>query len=247
MTASFTPTSTVTATDTATITVTSTETATFEPSSTQSLTATAEALNSRPNVASSRLISQNRQDQRRCTLLTVGVTCQSNGVYPALQTQTIDTSRPYILKVADSSLAWGDGSELTWTIRVVNPTARSLSNVIVVDELPDDLAFVSADRDYQRLNDGSIRFQIGRLEGYESASIRITTRLLSDAGMVINRVCLDYRRLDDQLCNSAQAFNISNLPLTGESPFSIWRIVFAGLAGLAILVIWKGRMLWQQR
>ncbi len=70
------------------------------------------------------------------------------------------------------------GKNADWVIRVKNPSAAPLANVLVRGRLPAEIQFVSASQQGQ-LQDGDVVWNLGTLQGGEERALQLTGRCLN--------------------------------------------------------------------
>ena len=67
------------------------------------------------------------------------------------------------------------GREATWEITVTNQGEVALTNVVVRDQLPAELTFVSASQNGQ-FQEGQVVWNLGTLQGASKQIVQVTTR-----------------------------------------------------------------------
>lgn len=103
----------------------------------------------------------------------VVATADGNLIARANHVVTVQQAQLSIDKVGPSKRYVGRPAE--WNIRVQNPGAVPLSNVMVRDQLPPELTFVSATQG-GTLNGGQVVWTLGTLQPHEDRILQVTTR-----------------------------------------------------------------------
>ena len=112
------------------------------------------------------------------------------------------------------------GEHITWTITVVNNGSVGASDVVVTDTLPAELAVLSAStsRGTYSISGQTVTFNIGTLGAFESVTMQIVTRVLSNpaSGFVANTATVAGGGQTDS--TTATINLVTRLPSTGYSP-----------------------------
>ncbi len=140
---------------------------------------------------------------------------------------------PYIIKLASPAFLQADG-EATWTIRLLNPSARAATGVIVTDVIPPQLEVitVSTTQGTATHTNGRVSLRLARLEAVSSVTLVIRTRLAESAPpapIITNQACLRTDQQPQQQCVQAPIFRVDQLPNTGDSLWSWLRWALVGL------------------
>jgi hypothetical protein len=138
------------------------------------------------------------------------------------QTTGATTDKPFILKNG-SPLAIRPGMELTYTLRIINPTNQTASNVSVNDTVPNTniIISVSSTSGTASFSGQEVTFNQGSLAAGGSITITILTRVRTDANLdhIINTACLiSSLNTDSTSCATMGFSRVEALPGTGESP-----------------------------
>lgn len=151
-------------------------------------------------------------------------------------TQTV--SEPYIVKSSQPPFA-APGAQITYLIRVINPTNQIFRNITVTDQMPDAIEILSAEASSGtvRLNGQAINFQQAQIAPQERIVITITGRLREgqSAPEVFNRACLTTSQDPSPSCASSGFFRARALPTTGENQNSLIRWIVVTLFGLSFV------------
>jgi uncharacterized repeat protein (TIGR01451 family) len=166
----------------------------------------------------------------------------AQGVTP----QVID--EPYISKIGNPPVA-GPGTEVTYTIRVINPTDAAVSNLRVRDTMPDPIEIISfsADSGTLRVQGQQVIFTQSSLEPGGRITITLQTRVREGGfNEIINEACLTSSDNDTPSCAQMSFLRASTIPATGETP--LWRSIMLALAGVALMVAaCGGFLIWRRR
>lgn len=192
-----------------------------------------------------------------CTLGTLGggqsarvnILVEANGVDPLLgrtivrssQLPEVALDRPYLIKFASPAFIQANG-EVTWAIRLLNPTSSAITGIVITDNLPEQLEVISVTSTAGRPTvgaDGSVQLQLARLGAIDAVSVTVQTRLrpgYSASPILSNNACLRTDQAPQPACVRAPVFRIDQLPMTGEPPDDPWRALLVGALGVGILV-----------
>lgn len=185
----------------------------------------------------------------------VDLTLRSNGVDPA-SGQTVVTSdgvrlvvidEPYLFKIGEPPVA-APGTQVIYTLRVINPTIAAVNQIEVNDLMPDALDVISAEASAGRvvINGQQVRFSLDRLEAGGRVTIRLVTRVRTvDAGFnqIVNRACLSSASNRVPSCAEMRFLRASEIPATGETPWyrQILLVVLAALGVLGFVITFRSR------
>lgn len=162
--------------------------------------------------------------------ITSGLTTVTSG------NRTVTLDEPYIVKLSQPPFA-APGDSLTYTIRVINPTNRVFSGIVVTDIMPDAVRVVSAEASAGSVtvNGQNLRFTLASLAAGQRVTITVLAELLEGEALpqVINRACLTTSTNPTPRCAVAGFLRANQLPGTGETPpAATWLLLFGGLATL---------------
>lgn len=157
------------------------------------------------------------------------------GVAAAPALQIVD---PFITKSVNPPFAV-PGESVTWTITISNPGSIAVNNVQMQDTMPAEVAIqnVSATAGSASFSGQAVNFSIGTLNPGASVTITINTRVRDDAALpfvITNRACTTSSENPDARCAQATLVSAGQLPATGESPWSPWRMPVFALAALLL-------------
>jgi uncharacterized repeat protein (TIGR01451 family) len=187
----------------------------------------------------------------------VNVNVDSNGVDPASGLTTVIVGgatvaiieEPFIIKVGEPPVA-APGSEIVYTIRVINPTSESAFNMVVRDEMPAGIEIISGTATDGTLEiDGQIiELSLDELAAGGRVTITLITRV-SDAEVfpqIINTACVTSSSNPSPRCAQMSFLRAGQLPDTGDSPFiyTLLRWVFVLLVTVIMLV--SLNLLWRR-
>jgi uncharacterized repeat protein (TIGR01451 family) len=132
------------------------------------------------------------------------------------------------------------GDTVTWTITVTNPNNFPLTNVSVTDTMPSEVEIisVSSSSGNASFSGQTVTFTQGTMAAGASATINVVTRVRPNVNVpftISNGATLTASELGP-LFASAQLISAGELPGTGESPWSRWRIPIFALAGGVIVL-----------
>ena len=162
---------------------------------------------------------------------TVNFTVQIDDANPLLgrtivrsnETGDVALNDPYVVKVVAPPFA-RPGDVVTWTIFLINPGDETATNVTVRDTLPDSLEILAASATTGQVTAarGQVDYRAASLAPIEAVTITVTTRVRANVPadpVIYNRVCLTSSEDSTPKCVSAPLFRVTNLPVTGESPW----------------------------
>ncbi len=139
------------------------------------------------------------------------------------------------------------GDTVTWTIPIINNSTETVTNITATDTLDAGLELISSSTTHGSVNvSGSlISISIPELKAGEVAVIKLITRVSDN--VTVPFIILNEVQMGDQLAQ-ANLLGVTELPQTGESPWSNWR--FMSLSLLVGLVVVAGgwrlrRSLWK--
>jgi uncharacterized repeat protein (TIGR01451 family) len=141
----------------------------------------------------------------------------------------------YIRKSVDRPFA-APGSEQVYTITITNSADEPMTGVFMVDAVPAELEIldVSADRGVVSIHNGQeVWLEADQIPPNSTATVTIRTRVRPDAPVpfqVRNSACL---REPVSECVRVPILSVTQLPSTGESPWSAWRPWIMALALIA--------------
>lgn len=189
----------------------------------------------------------------------VNILVETSGVDPLLsrtivrsaQLPDVALDKPYIIKFASPAFIQPNG-EVTWAIRLLNPSTSPVTDIVITDALPSQLEVISATSTVGRPTisaEGQISLRVARLNPIDALTITVRTRLRPEyapSPVVSNNACLRTAQQPQPFCVKAPVFRIDRLPLTGESPWENGRWITFGIVGLfgglaALVVICKHR------
>jgi uncharacterized repeat protein (TIGR01451 family) len=132
------------------------------------------------------------------------------------------------------------GDTVTWTITVTNPNNFPLTNVSVTDNMPSEVEIrsVSASSGNVSFSGQTVTFTQGTMAAGASATINVVTRVRPNVNVpftISNGATLTSAEVGP-LFASAELVSAGELPGTGESPWSRWRIPIFALAGGVIVL-----------
>ncbi len=158
----------------------------------------------------------------------------------------IQLDDPFITKSADPPFTL-PGETVTFTFTITNPNDTAMNNVRAVDTIPGELEIISATTSHGTVtvSGQDVIVEIPSLGPHETAAVTIETRVRDDVGTpfaILNEACITSPAL---LCAQAGVISVEELPVTGESPWSRWRlpILMLILAGLSLAVGYLGAAL----
>lgn len=109
---------------------------------------------------------------------------------------------------------------------------------MINDTLPEvlEIRAVAASIGTPTIDGQTVRLKLAQIAAPQTVTITVTARMRENmrAGLVVNNACLTADGGVAQ-CASAQVLQVSELPQTGQSPWSVWRRALLGL--LAVLFV----------
>lgn len=181
----------------------------------------------------------------------VDMRVDSNGTDPTSGRTTVTVGgvpvgvidEPYISKIGSPPVA-GPGTDVTYTIRVINPTTDTARSLVVEDDMPVSLEVLSAESTSGsvRVNGQLVRFTQGALAPGRQITIIVQTRVREDGDFnnIINEACLTSSSNPSPSCAQMQFLRASALPATGEAPTLAQRITRIALPLAALLIVILG-------
>ncbi len=132
------------------------------------------------------------------------------------------------------------GDTVTWTITVTNPNSFPLTNVVVTDTMPSEVEITSVSASSGNVSSSgqTVTFNQGTMAPGETVTINVVTRVRPNVSVpftISNGATLTATDLSP-LFASADLISAGELPGTGESPWSRWRIPIFALAGGVIVL-----------
>jgi uncharacterized repeat protein (TIGR01451 family) len=187
----------------------------------------------------------------------VNVNVDSNGVDPAsgetivvvggVTVASID--EPYIIKIGEPPVA-APGSEITYTIRVINPTTESAFDVLIRDEMPEGIEIISGEA-----SDGTLEIDGQMIELSLDELVpggRVTITLITEVSdsevfpQIINRACVTSSSNPAPRCAQMSFLRAGQLPNTGDTPLML-TLVRGGLVLVLSLAMLFGLTLFWRR
>ncbi len=164
------------------------------------------------------------------------------------QIPTLALVDPFITKSVNPPFAI-PGESATWTITISNPGSIPINNVQVTDTLPAEVEILSVSASAGSVSHSgqTVSFSIGSLAPGQSVTITVQTRVRDNVAVpfiITNQACMTSTEHPDARCASATLTSVGQLPATGQSPWSPWRVpLAAGAAGLALMAasLWRRR------
>jgi uncharacterized repeat protein (TIGR01451 family) len=148
---------------------------------------------------------------------------------------------PYILKIGQPPVA-APGAPVTYTIRIINPTTQTASNVRVVDMMPDAILIESAASTSGNVTvDGqNITFTQAQLAPGARVTITLTTRVSSvgDFNEITNRACLTSSLNRRASCAEMTFLRAGSIPGTGETPIYRRMLVPIVIGAVLVGLVW---------
>lgn len=160
----------------------------------------------------------------------LGITLDSNGANPDSGVTTISVGgnivelidEPYLLKLGQPPIA-GPGDEVTYTLRIINPTGETVRRIRVEDRLPQAVEIIdaTATSGTVRTSGNFVVFTQASLGPGERIIVVIRTRVRDDGqfNQIINEACLTSLANAGERCAQMQFLRATQLPETGETPF----------------------------
>ncbi len=178
----------------------------------------------------------------------VGFVVDPNGNDPA-SGRTIVTAdgfagaivdEPYLLKIGEPAIA-EPGANVTYTIRILNPTDRIALQINVQDVMPPEIQILSASSTSGQvmISGQQVSFTQARLAPNERITITLQTRVRTDANarQIVNEACLTSSANRTPSCGQMRFLSISELPNTGETPaWQRWLILALIIPLVAVIL-----------
>lgn len=153
------------------------------------------------------------------TVTTDGTDITSGRTTVTVGGQTVTFDQAFIAKVSEPPFA-APGDNVTYTIRVINPTTRSIEGVVVSDVMPPAVQMISAESTSGtvEISGQNLTFRQTLLTPGERVSITISARLsaASTSPEIVNRACLVTASNPTPRCAAAGFVRAATLPATGE-------------------------------
>ena len=159
----------------------------------------------------------------------LNITVQTNGQSPdsgvtivsadGVAPQIID--EPYIIKVGNPPVA-PPGSEITYTIRVINPTDETATDMVIQDVMPDIIEILDAsatDGDLE-IDGQNITLSLDELGAGERVTLTIDARVSDDdeaVEAIINTACVTSSSNPSPNCAVMSFLAVDVLPNTGQT------------------------------
>ncbi len=148
---------------------------------------------------------------------------------------------PYISKIGNPPVA-PPGSEITYTIRVINPTDEIATDMLIEDEMPDVIEILDASASAGTIDiDGQrITLSLDELAPGERVLLTIEARVSDDDEIVesiSNRACVSSSANPDPNCAIMSFLAVQVLPETGQ--ISLMSVIFRWV----IVLVFSGLML----
>ncbi len=187
---------------------------------------------------------------------TINLQLDTNGVDPASGRTTVivdgeavsTIDEPYIIKIGQPPVA-GPGAEVTYTIRIINPTDLTAENLVVEDDMPESIEILDSNSTSGNLtiSGQQVRLTQDTLAPGERITITLNTRVRDDElfDSISNEACLTSSSNPAPRCAEMSFLRIEALPGTGEPP--LWAQGLRVFGGLAVLIIGAGGWLWYRR
>lgn len=167
----------------------------------------------------------------------------ADGVAP----QIID--EPFISKIGSPPVA-EPGSEITYTIRVINPTDESAFDMVIQDIMPDIIDILDAEASAGTLDiDGqNIRLELDELAAGERVilTIQALVRDDEDAQEIRNTACVTSSSNPDPNCAVMSFLAVETLPPSGEINIAFKILRALGIAVLAFIGLFGGHLLYRR-
>lgn len=151
----------------------------------------------------------------------------------------------YIVKSSQPPFA-APGDAITYAIRVINPTSRTISNLTVLDTMPEavaiDSAVVTTGSGQLVVEGQNIRYQQASVAAGERIALTITGQLRADAlgSQIANRACLTTSTITRPRCAVAGFVRANALPATGEHGSTQWIVIGVSALLVASLLLTRG-------
>lgn len=183
------------------------------------------------------------------TVTTDGTDITSGRTTVTVGGQTVTFDQAFIAKVSEPPFA-APGDDVTYTIRVINPTTRSIEGAVVSDVMPPAVQITSAESTSGtvEISGQNLIFRQASLAPGERVSITINARLstASTSPEIVNRACLVTASNPTPRCAAAGFVRAATLPATGEprDVRPIW--IMAGVI-IALMTVASARRLAHKR
>jgi uncharacterized repeat protein (TIGR01451 family)/CSLREA domain-containing protein len=183
------------------------------------------------------------------TVTTDGTDITSGRTTVTVGGQTVTFDQAFIAKVSEPPFA-APGDNVTYTIRVINPTTRSIDSAVVSDVMPLAVQIISAESTSGtvEISGQNLTFRQASLAPGERVSITINARLsaASTSPEIVNRACLVTASSPTPRCAAAGFVRAATLPATGETRDvrPIW--IMAGVI-IALMTVATARRLAYKR
>ncbi|MEL6405123.1 MAG: right-handed parallel beta-helix repeat-containing protein [Chloroflexota bacterium] len=188
---------------------------------------------------------------------TLDFSLQTNGADPASgQTSVIvDGSpieivdEPFISKVGNPPIA-EPGSQIVYTIRVINPTDETAIGVTVTDEMPEVIQILSgsATAGTVTIAGQDVTLKLAELGPGERVTLTLITRVRDDEifEQIINVACLNSSSNASPRCAQMAFLAVGELPLTGQVSWAMRMMRWAGVLTL-VSIMFAGIFTLQRR
>ncbi len=150
---------------------------------------------------------------------------------------------PFITKSVQPPFAV-PGESVTWTITIRNPGTVTATNVTMTDNLPGEVEIleVSATSGNVSFSGQTVNFSIGSLAGGASVTITVRTRVRDGAAVpfiINNQACMSSSINAGGNCAQATLVSAGQLPATGQSPWSVWRLPVLSIMVTSTVWLWQ--------
>lgn len=178
----------------------------------------------------------------------VDITVQTNGESPdsgvtivsadGITPQIID--EPYIIKVGNPPVA-PPGSEITYTIRVINPTTETASDMVIQDVMPDiiEILDASATEGDLEIDGQNITLSLDELGAGERVTLTIQARVSDDdeaVEAIINTACVTSSSNPSPNCAVMSFLAVNVLPNTGQASWLMIILRWSMVLGMSTLM-----------
>ncbi len=179
----------------------------------------------------------------------VNITVQTNGQSPdsgvtivsadGVVPQIID--EPYIIKVGNPPVA-PPGSEITYTIRVINPTDETATDMVIQDVMPDIIEILDAsatDGDLE-IEGQNITLSLDELGAGERVTLTIDARVSDDdeaVEAIINTACVTSSSNPSPNCAVMSFLAVDVLPNTGQTTWLMVILRWSIVLGISTLML----------
>ncbi|MEL6528176.1 MAG: DUF11 domain-containing protein, partial [Chloroflexota bacterium] len=188
---------------------------------------------------------------------TLDFSLQTNGADPASgQTSVIvDGSpieivdEPFISKVGNPPIA-EPGSQIVYTIRVINPTDETAIGVTVTDEMPEVIQILSGSTTAGTVTIAGqdVTLKLAELGPGERVTLTLITRVRDDEifEQIINVACLNSSSNASPRCAQMAFLAVGELPLTGQVSWAMRMMRWASVLTL-VSIMFAGIFTLQRR